>query len=175
VKDNDWAPLSSAVQPPPRMVTRMVTDTRNQMLIVFGGDGQRFYLADTWIFDLKTRTWRESKAPGGPEPRAGHFTVYDPESGMVIIGGGHNRKDLTDMWAFDPAPSVTLIAVTKPRKASARSMNSAGSVETGGESSAVTTKLPSRRCLCRSLTALPDDCSFVAKSTLLDIPFQRRV
>lgn len=103
VKDNDWAPLSPAVQPPPRMVTRLVTDTRNQMLIVFGGDGQRFYLADTWIFDLKTRTWRESKAPGGPEPRAGHFTVYDPESGMVIIGGGHNRKDLTDMWAFDPA------------------------------------------------------------------------
>src|SRR5260221_14199884 len=37
-----------------------------------------------------------------------------------------------DMWAFDPAPSVTLIAVTSPRSASARAMNSAGSVETGG-------------------------------------------
>src|SRR5262249_46089751 len=54
------------------------------------------------IFDLKSRTWRESKAPG-PEPRAGHFTVYDPVSGLVIIGGGYNRRDLTDMWAYDAA------------------------------------------------------------------------
>jgi len=103
VKENDWAQLPPAMQPPPRMVTRLVTDTRNQTLILFGGDAHRHYLADTWIFDLKTRAWRESKAPGGPEPRAGHFTVYDPESGLVIIGGGYNRKGLTDMWAYDPA------------------------------------------------------------------------
>src|SRR5882762_7275807 len=69
-----------------------------------------------------------------------------------------------DMCALDPAPSVTLIAVTSPRNASAWSMNSAGSVDTGGESSAVTTKLPSCRCLCSSLMALLDDCSFVAAS-----------
>ena len=29
MKDNDWAPLSTPVAPPPRMVTRLVTDTRN--------------------------------------------------------------------------------------------------------------------------------------------------
>ena len=102
VSENDWSQLPLTVQPPPRMVTRLVTDTRNQALVLFGGDAQRSYLADTWIFDLKTRTWRESKAPG-PEPRAGHFTVYDPESGLVIAGGGYNRKDLTDMWAYDAA------------------------------------------------------------------------
>src|SRR5437899_12115313 len=45
-------------------------------------------------------------------------------------------------------------------------MNSAGSVDTGGESSAVITKLPSRRCFCSSLMALLDECSFVAKSIL---------
>jgi hypothetical protein len=102
VKENDWAQVPLSTQPPPRMVTRLVTDTRNQTLVLFGGDAQRYFLGDTWIFDLKTRTWRESKAPG-PEPRAGHFTVYDPESGQVIIGGGYNREDLTDMWAYDPA------------------------------------------------------------------------
>jgi len=75
VKENDWAQLPLTTEPPPRMVTRLVTDTRNQTLILFAGDAHRYYLADTWIFDLRTRTWRESKAPGGPEPRAGHFTV----------------------------------------------------------------------------------------------------
>jgi hypothetical protein len=68
---------------------------------VFGGDGQKAYLADTWIFDLKSRSWRASKARGGPAARAGHFTVYDPESGLIIIGGGYNRQDLGDTWAYD--------------------------------------------------------------------------
>ena len=27
--------------------------------------------------------------------------MYDPETGWVIIGGGYNRRDLTDMWAYD--------------------------------------------------------------------------
>ena len=98
---NDWRELKVPVQPPPRMNTRLVTDSRNQVLVLFGGDGQSHYLADTWLFDLGTRKWRRSKAPGGPEARAGHFTVYDPVTGWVIIGGGYNRRDLTDMWAYD--------------------------------------------------------------------------
>lgn len=103
IKANDWQQLPRELQPPPRMNTRMVCDTNNGVLVLFGGDAQRFYLADTWLFDLRTRKWRESKAPSGPEPRAGHFTVYDPETGLTIIGGGYNREDLTDMWAYDAA------------------------------------------------------------------------
>jgi hypothetical protein len=103
VKNNDWIELSLDSQPPPRMSSRMVCDTRSRQLVLFGGDGQSRYLADTWIFDLKARRWRQSAAPGGPAPRAGHFTVYDPVTGWIIIGGGHNRADLTDMWAYDPA------------------------------------------------------------------------
>jgi hypothetical protein len=83
------------------MNTRLVTDPKNGVLVLFGGDGQSRYLGDTWIYDLKTRTWAESKAGPGPEPRAGHFTVYDSVSGRVIIGGGYNRRDLSDMWAYD--------------------------------------------------------------------------
>ncbi len=102
VADNDWRQLPASVQPPPRIAARMVYDSRNRVLVLFGGDGQRYYLADTWIFDLRKRVWRESAA-ARPPPRAGHFTVYDPETGLVIIGGGYNRADLTDMWAYDAA------------------------------------------------------------------------
>jgi len=99
--DRVWRPLESRTTPPPRMATRMVCDTRNRLLVLFGGDGQTHYLADTWVYDTRTRRWRESGAPDGPPPRAGHFTVYDPSTGWVIVGGGHNRRPLTDMWAYD--------------------------------------------------------------------------
>jgi hypothetical protein len=102
-RDGDWLRLPAGAQPPPRMNTRMVADERNGVIVLFGGDGQSHFLADTWLYDMKTRSWRASKSPAGPEPRAGHFTVYDPETGWVIIGGGYNRRDLSDMWAYDAA------------------------------------------------------------------------
>jgi hypothetical protein len=97
---NDWSRLPLAVEPPPRMNTRMVADAKNKRLVLFGGDGQKAYLADTWVFDLASRRWRQG-SQSGPPPRAGHFTVYDPETGLVFIGGGYNRADLSDMWAYD--------------------------------------------------------------------------
>ena len=63
---NDWRELTTTVQPAPRMNTRMVTDTRNSVVVLFGGDGQSHYLADTWIFDLKTRSWRIAKVARRP-------------------------------------------------------------------------------------------------------------
>ncbi len=100
-QDKDWRPAPADLQPPPRMNMRVVCDSKNQVLVLFGGDAQSHYLADTWLYDLKTRKWRASKSPTGPEARAGHFTVYDPETGWVLVGGGYNHKDLTDMWAYD--------------------------------------------------------------------------
>ena len=101
IRDNDWRRVPAAIEPPPRMATRMVCDTKRQTLVLFGGDGQTAYLGDTWIFDLKTLAWRPSRAPAAPPARAGHFTVYDTQTGLVMIGGGHNRRDLADMWAYD--------------------------------------------------------------------------
>ena len=50
-----------------------------------------------------------------------------------------------------PAPSVTFTAVTSPLSGSARLRNSAGSVDTGGVISAVTTKSPAFSLACRLL------------------------
>jgi hypothetical protein len=100
-KTSRWRPLGTGSQPPPRMSTRLVYDTKNKVMVIFGGDGHSHYLADTWIYDIGSRRWRQSKAAGGPPPRAGHFTVFAPGTGWVIIGGGYNRQNLTDMWAYD--------------------------------------------------------------------------
>ncbi len=97
-----WSRLPGET-PPPRLCTRLVCDSKNGVLVMFGGDAQDRYLADTWLLDPVTGSWRESRAAGGPPARAGHFTVYDPASGWVLVGGGYNREELTDLWAFDAA------------------------------------------------------------------------
>lgn len=99
----EWSPSKKSGNPPPRMCSRMVCDTRNKVMVVFGGDAQTHYLHDTWILDLENDTWRKSSKTGSPGARAGHFTVYDPSTGLVVIGGGYNREALTDMWGYDVA------------------------------------------------------------------------
>ena len=114
-RDGHWRRVPGSVQPPPRMNTRLVAARAQRALVLFGGDGQSHYLGDTWIYDTANRTWRASKAKAGPEPRAGHFTVYDPRTGWVIIGGGYNKRDLTDMWAYDVAADKWLqLSATVP-------------------------------------------------------------
>ena len=88
-------------QPPPRMCSRLVYDSSNRVMVIFGGDSQKAYLGDTWVFDPATDNWNELKTDFYPPPRAGHFTVFDLASGMVIIGGGYNRDNLSDMWGLD--------------------------------------------------------------------------
>ncbi len=97
----EWSPLETGGDPPPRMCTRLVYDTKNRAMVVFGGDGQSSWRADTWVLDLESDSWRKSKAPGAPDARAGHFTVYDPSTGWVIVGGGYNHLNLGDMWGYD--------------------------------------------------------------------------
>ncbi len=101
-KGNVWRPWPVLQLPPPRMDAAMAADPARRVLVLFGGDAQSHYLGDTWLFDLETLTWRASSAPG-PEPRAGHFAAFDPAAGKILVGGGHNRCDLSDLWAYDAA------------------------------------------------------------------------
>src|SRR5208337_3084245 len=61
-----------------------------------------------------------------------------------------------DMWQLAPAASVTLSASTQPRNGSSRERTSAGSAESGGGNSAVTTNAP----LASSASSLlPEGCT----------------
>src|SRR5690348_15139742 len=58
-----------------------------------------------------------------------------------------------ERWTFAPAPSVTFTAVASPLSGMARRRNSAGSVDTGGVISAVSTNWPLRSRACSSPAA----------------------
>ena len=100
-RKGSWSPANCPVEVPARMATRLVYDAKNRLMVLFGGDNHTHYLADTWIYDPAKNQWRKPVKPEGPVARAGHFTVYDPTTGWIIVGGGYNREDLTDMWGYD--------------------------------------------------------------------------
>src|SRR3954463_15688973 len=77
-----------------------------------------------------------------------------------------------DRCALAPAPSVTLTAVATPFNGCALARNSEGSVETGGVSSVVTTKLPLERRDSRWLL-VPDMAFLISQGFRMILPSTR--
>ncbi|MEQ8788800.1 MAG: kelch repeat-containing protein [Pirellulaceae bacterium] len=108
VTTDRWRKLDLEVEPPARCNSRMVYDSKHQLIVLFGGDGQDRALADTWVFDVKTQTWSERKPPVSPYPRSCHGLAYLEKSGVVLLVGGKAVADYRDVkrlsnqvWAYD--------------------------------------------------------------------------
>ncbi|MBM4038628.1 MAG: hypothetical protein FJ290_08950 [Planctomycetes bacterium] len=113
------------VEPPPRCAAPMVYDPKNKCVVMFGGhtslwrsdggsgpnvmDGQN----DTWLYDVKTRQWRETAAKS--RPPLGRFAcrvpmlAYDDASGLILsfarTGDIWNAKTprKAQLWTLDVA------------------------------------------------------------------------
>jgi len=94
-------------EPCGRAWSQMAADPVNGTVVLFGGSRQDSYLADTWVYECKTRTWEQRYPKVCPSPRAAHALVWLPKSGRVVLFGGHSRtatKDLQvhrDLWTYD--------------------------------------------------------------------------
>ena len=86
---NEWQQLDVPTQPPQRANSKLVYDPEHRQVVLFGGDQLDQLLADTWTFDLETRTWTELKPQRSPSPRAGHSLVWLPRAKKVLLLGGY--------------------------------------------------------------------------------------
>ncbi len=83
---------SSDLTPSSRTGHRMVYDTIDQQIILFGGQGYNEYgdltmLGDTWV--RKGETWTLPSLDGAsPAPRTGHAMAYDSKREQVVLFGG---------------------------------------------------------------------------------------
>ncbi|HOX05331.1 MAG TPA: hypothetical protein PK280_02935 [Planctomycetota bacterium] len=112
------------VEPPARCATPLVYDPKNQCLVMFGGHtglvrldlqtpenkgGEPGRLNDTWIYDCKTRQWRDASKGTRPPPTLWPGVVYDPVSGLVLLvtrtGNPWNAAagGKAAIWGFDAA------------------------------------------------------------------------
>ncbi len=85
---NTWEQLDVARQPPQRANSKLVYDPEHRRVVLFGGDQLDRLLADTWTFDLETRTWTELQPRRSPAPRAGHSLLWLPRAKQVLLLGG---------------------------------------------------------------------------------------
>jgi len=81
-----------AVAPRPRHYARMVYDPKAQAIVLWGGDGEDRYFADTWLYQCKTRRWERpwgaGAVLGNHPPPSGHGMVamdYDPKHGVIVL------------------------------------------------------------------------------------------
>ncbi|MFW6108145.1 MAG: Kelch repeat-containing protein, partial [bacterium] len=120
-KAMNWRKLEQplADQPPPRCNAPLVYDPKNRRMVVFGGDAQDRYLADTWVYDCAKRRWHELRTNVRPFPRG--LVVLCPlgRSGRILMGGrvpgvpqppGRSHRSRgefgAETWALDPAKAT---------------------------------------------------------------------
>lgn len=106
--------VARALDPEPcgRAAAAAVTCYGKDKIVLFGGCRFDGYLADTWVYDCKTRQWEQRHPSGNPAPRAGHVMVWLPKSQKVLLYGAitfmspygiphGNEAPPQDLWIFD--------------------------------------------------------------------------
>ena len=89
-----------APAPRPRHYSRMVYDPKHKKIVLFGGDGEDRYFADTWLFDCAKRRWERCRPKVHPPPsRFGMVAMdYDAKNEVVVLA-----QQTGEVWAFDTA------------------------------------------------------------------------
>ncbi|HYM39525.1 MAG TPA: kelch repeat-containing protein [Thermoplasmata archaeon] len=107
-----WTNLTPAIGPPARDYSAMAYDVRSDRLILFGGDTETGYAADTWSYDFNTNTWTNRIPATGPCARHGHAMAYDAKSDQIVLFGGHRLTGynpagyLADTWSYEFATNT---------------------------------------------------------------------
>lgn len=74
-------------EPCGRAASPMAASSANGKIVLFSGSRMDGYIADTWVYDCKTRVWEQRFPKTCPPPRAGHTLAWLPKSKKVILYG----------------------------------------------------------------------------------------
>jgi hypothetical protein len=123
VTTDTWKKLELSTEPPARCNSRMVYDSKNKAIVLYGGDGQDRGLSDTWVFDVARQQWIEKHPAVAPSPRWCHAMAYLEKSGVVLMIGGqavsHTWQEVAGLsrqaWVYDVAKDAwTPVAAEVP-------------------------------------------------------------
>jgi hypothetical protein len=95
-------------EPPLRGNSQMVYDSKNKLIVLFGGNRQDARLNDTWVYDVRTRTWAERFPEPSPPPTDVIGATYVSRHGLVFAVGFRvpSRPPAYGAWTYDAAANV---------------------------------------------------------------------
>jgi N-acetylneuraminic acid mutarotase len=106
--ENNWTLMDPGMSPKPQYGHHMIYDTRNGMLVMYGGhwvtsSTSHGYSDGVWTYDFPTDTWTMIDRATTPPGRYWHNLVYDGGSGNMVVFGGELAGDISgsDTWLFD--------------------------------------------------------------------------
>ena len=104
---NTWENRTPTSSPPPLGAHALAYDSKNEVVILFGGDVDPFLsTAETWVYDYDTNTWTNRTTSVAPPPRSGHSMVFDTQSERILLFGGQYwdgqfEYAYHDTWTYD--------------------------------------------------------------------------
>lgn len=125
---NEWRQVLCGGGPTPTPRSCHQAVVHKHCMYVFGGEystlKQFYHFRDLWKFDLKSNSWTEIRANGGPCPRSGHRMLVWKQY-IVVFGGFHDTfrdcKYYNDLFVFHLAEErwekidVSTVSVPCPR------------------------------------------------------------
>jgi N-acetylneuraminic acid mutarotase len=101
--ENVWRQTEHTRKPPARYWHQAIFDTKDDNLLLFGGNGGRGFLNDTWFFDVERDSWESANTELAPTPRVNPAMTYDSIRNVTILFGGleEDMSDLRDTWVFE--------------------------------------------------------------------------
>jgi Galactose oxidase, central domain len=100
-------------QPPPRCNTDMVYDSRNKLVVLFGGNHLDMKLCDTWVLDVAKNRWTQKQPQLSPPPQSTHSMAYLEKSGLVFLTSRAGN------WTYDVKTNIWKPVAGKTPKCSA--------------------------------------------------------
>jgi len=111
--------------PPARASQAMAYDPVHGVHVMFGGyagtSWDFFWWADTYTFNVATRTWKQMTGGTAPPAREGAAATYVPDVGVVLfggIGGSDGSTVFNDMYVWSGTawlPVTSTVASDPPR------------------------------------------------------------
>ena len=102
--ENTWEEiaLKSGNNPNPRYWHMSTFDISSESVFLFGGNGAKSFLAETWLFERAEGTWEKITVKDMPSPRINAAIIYDPANDIVILFGGlgEDKDSFRDTWIF---------------------------------------------------------------------------
>jgi hypothetical protein len=108
------APCSAGPRPSGRALPVFVYDEARGVSVLFGGNGAKGLLGDTWSWD--GTAWKLLEPALSPAPRDSGAAAYDPVSERVLLFGGAfaDAREAGDFWAWDGKEWERIAQTTTP-------------------------------------------------------------